>query len=68
MAKRKEVGGAEDVGGGEEPDATSIQTPDLDEPIGGTPEPDEEENPLVLDDPTLADSEAPAVRAVNKLI
>ncbi len=68
MAKRKEVGGAEDVGGGEEPDATSIPTPDLDQPIGGTPEPDEEENSLVLDDPTLADSEAPAVRAVNKLI
>ena len=68
MAKRKEVGGAEEVGGGEEPDATSIPTPDLDQPIGGTPEPDEEENSLVLDDPTLADSEAPAVRAVNKHI
>ena len=39
MAKRKEVGGAEEVGGGEEPDATSIPTPDLDQPKGARPAP-----------------------------
>ncbi len=70
MAKSKELRGADEPDAPPIPDPTpdSIPTPETEEPNGGTGVPSGAVDSFVMDDPTLADSDAPAVRAVNKLI